>query len=135
MSLITNSTTLLQPSTPSPPLLHPHRISISTHSTQRIRSRRYNPLRVSSSPQNPSATIAEPETITQNDEANGDGDESKLLSGSSVVRAFYTGINSHELDSVEELIAQNCVYEDLIFPQPFVGRKVCDFLFGFRENC
>lgn len=134
MSLLTNSTTLLRPSKLSPPLLHPHTASIATHFTQR-RSRRCNLLRVSSSPQNPTATIAEPVTTTQSDEANGDGgDESILLSGSSVVRAFYAGINSHDLDSVEELIAHNCVYEDLIFPQPFVGRKVCLSLVEFREN-
>lgn len=134
MSLLTNSTTILRPSKLSPPLLHPHTASIATHFTQR-RSRRCNLLRVSSSPQNPTATIAEPVTTTQSDEANGDGgDESKLLSGSSVVRAFYAGINSHDLDSVEELIAHNCVYEDLIFPQPFVGRKVCLSLVEFREN-
>lgn len=45
-------------------------------------------------------------------------------SASDVVRSFYEGINGHDLDSVEELIAENCVYEDLIFPRPFVGRKV-----------
>lgn len=47
-----------------------------------------------------------------------------LESASSVVRKFYGGINSRDLDSVEQLIAENCVYEDLVFPQPFVGRKV-----------
>lgn len=135
MSLLTNSTTLLRPSKLSPPLLHPHTASIATHFTQR-RSRRCNLLRVSSSPQNPTATIAEPVTTTQSDEANGDGgDESILLSGSSVVRAFYAGINSHDLDSVEELIAHNCVYEDLIFPQPFVGRKaIMDFFNKFIDT-
>jgi len=48
-----------------------------------------------------------------------------LISASDVVRNFYAGINRHDLSSVEGLIAQNCVYEDLIFPQPFVGRQVC----------
>ena len=41
-----------------------------------------------------------------------------------VVRRFYAGINGRELASVELLIAEKCVYEDLIFPRPFVGRKV-----------
>lgn len=41
-----------------------------------------------------------------------------------VVRRFYEGVNGRDFVSVEELIADNCVYEDLIFPQPFVGRKV-----------
>lgn len=45
-------------------------------------------------------------------------------SASTVVRKFYQGINGRDLASVENLIAENCVYEDLIFPQPFVGRKV-----------
>lgn len=47
-----------------------------------------------------------------------------LESAASVVRKFYAGINSRDLVSVEQLIAENCVYEDLVFPQPFVGRKV-----------
>lgn len=41
-----------------------------------------------------------------------------------VVRRFYGGINSGDLSSVEDLISDDCVYEDLIFPAPFVGRKV-----------
>lgn len=49
---------------------------------------------------------------------------SSIDSASTVVRQFYHGINTHDLVSVEPLIAENCVYEDLIFPQPFVGRKV-----------
>ncbi|XP_055835961.1 uncharacterized protein LOC129904417 isoform X2 [Solanum dulcamara] len=46
-----------------------------------------------------------------------------LESAASVVRKFYAGINRRDLDSVEELVAENCVYEDFVFPQPFVGRK------------
>ena len=45
-------------------------------------------------------------------------------SAAEVVRKFYGGINGRDLSSVAELISDNCVYEDLIFPQPFVGRKV-----------
>ncbi|KAF5195883.1 Nuclear transport factor 2 (NTF2) family protein [Thalictrum thalictroides] len=45
-------------------------------------------------------------------------------SASDIVRNFYSGINNHDLGSVEDLIAEKCVYEDLVFPQPFVGRKV-----------
>ncbi|KAG9458813.1 hypothetical protein H6P81_003321 [Aristolochia fimbriata] len=44
-------------------------------------------------------------------------------SASDVVKGFYGGVNSHDLVSVEYLIAENCVYEDLIFSQPFTGRK------------
>ncbi|MBA0699633.1 hypothetical protein Goari_001246, partial [Gossypium aridum] len=40
-----------------------------------------------------------------------------------VVRRFYDGINRRDLASVEPLIAEKCVYEDLIFPRPFVGRE------------
>ncbi|XP_023518145.1 uncharacterized protein LOC111781680 isoform X2 [Cucurbita pepo subsp. pepo] len=47
-----------------------------------------------------------------------------LQSASDVVRGFYDGVNRHDLASVEDLIAENCVYEDLIFSRPFVGRKV-----------
>lgn len=49
---------------------------------------------------------------------------SSMDSASTVVRRFYHGINAHDLVSVEPLIAESCIYEDLIFPQPFVGRKV-----------
>lgn len=48
----------------------------------------------------------------------------ELESASNVVKKFYGGINGRDLSSVEALIADHCVYEDLIFPHPFVGRKV-----------
>ncbi|GAA0148290.1 hypothetical protein LIER_36692 [Lithospermum erythrorhizon] len=55
--------------------------------------------------------------------------------GGSVVRKFYEGINGRDLESVEPLIAENCVYEDLIFPQPFVGRKaILDFFKKFTNS-
>ncbi|XLR19277.1 hypothetical protein S83_047189 [Arachis hypogaea] len=44
-------------------------------------------------------------------------------SAADVVRNFYGGINSRDLDSAEDLISLNCVYEDLVFPRPFVRRK------------
>lgn len=57
-----------------------------------------------------------------------------LLSGADVVRNFYSGINVHDLDSVVDLISENCVYEDLVFPRPFVGRKVIlEFFKKFTE--
>lgn len=59
-------------------------------------------------------------------------DPTPLISGSDVVRKFYDGINRHDIPSVEPLISVNCVYEDLIFSTPFVGRKVLLlFLFLF----
>ncbi|KAK4352837.1 hypothetical protein RND71_028355 [Anisodus tanguticus] len=58
-----------------------------------------------------------------------------LESAASVVRKFYAGINSRDLNSVEQLIAENCVYEDLVFPQPFVGRKaILDFFKKFTYS-
>lgn len=58
-----------------------------------------------------------------------------LESASTLVRKFYGGINSRDLDSVEQLIAENCVYEDLVFPQPFVGRKaILNFFKKFTES-
>uniref|UniRef100_A0A803M2G1 SnoaL-like domain-containing protein n=1 Tax=Chenopodium quinoa TaxID=63459 RepID=A0A803M2G1_CHEQI len=55
---------------------------------------------------------------------------SPLISATDVVRNFYGGINRHELAVVEPLISESCVYEDLIFPQPFVGRKSILEFFG-----
>ncbi|KAL0456299.1 UNVERIFIED_CONTAM: hypothetical protein Slati_0969100 [Sesamum latifolium] len=48
----------------------------------------------------------------------------ELESASNVVRKFYDGINRRDLASVEDLISLNCIYEDLVFPRPFIGRKV-----------
>ncbi|KAJ6744724.1 NUCLEAR TRANSPORT FACTOR 2 (NTF2)-LIKE PROTEIN [Salix purpurea] len=56
-------------------------------------------------------------------------------SASDVVRSFYGGINGHDLGSVAELIAENCVYEDLIFSRPFVGRKaILEFFNKFIDT-
>ncbi|KAL5713247.1 hypothetical protein ACHQM5_015343 [Ranunculus cassubicifolius] len=56
-------------------------------------------------------------------------------SASDIVRSFYGGINGKDLASVEDLIAENCVYEDLVFPQPFVGRKaILDFFKKFNDS-
>ncbi|XP_056692580.1 uncharacterized protein [Spinacia oleracea] len=46
-----------------------------------------------------------------------------LISATDVVRNFYGGVNRHDLSSVAPLIADDCVYEDLVFLRPFVGRK------------
>uniref|UniRef100_A0A0D6QUR5 SnoaL-like domain-containing protein n=1 Tax=Araucaria cunninghamii TaxID=56994 RepID=A0A0D6QUR5_ARACU len=51
-----------------------------------------------------------------------------------IVREFYAQINRHQVDSVGDLIAEDCVYEDLVFPQPFVGRKdIIDFFKRFTD--
>lgn len=70
---------------------------------------------------------ASPENLAPTSPAAGDYElpsrSTPLISASDVVRNFYAGINRHDLSSVEGLIARNCVYEDLVFPRPFVGRK------------
>ncbi|XP_020538609.1 uncharacterized protein LOC105643397 isoform X2 [Jatropha curcas] len=56
-------------------------------------------------------------------------------SASEVVKSFYQGINDHDLSFVEKLIAENCVYEDLIYPRPFVGRKaILEFFKKFNDS-
>ncbi|GAB4836678.1 hypothetical protein Ancab_001591 [Ancistrocladus abbreviatus] len=56
-------------------------------------------------------------------------------SATDVVRNFYEGINRHDLAAVEPFIADNCVYEDLIFPRPFVGRKaILEFFKKFTDS-
>lgn len=56
---------------------------------------------------------------------------------SEIVSSFYTAINSNDLASARDFIAQDCVYEDLIFSSPFVGRTVSLFFllfFFFRKR-
>ncbi|XP_039132990.1 uncharacterized protein LOC120270057 [Dioscorea cayenensis subsp. rotundata] len=60
---------------------------------------------------------------------------SRISSGSDVVRDFYNGINRRDLESVELLIGEDCVYEDLVFSRPFVGRKaILEFFKKFTEG-
>lgn len=40
-----------------------------------------------------------------------------------MVQEFYAAINRREIASIGELFADDCVYEDLVFPKPFLGRK------------
>lgn len=52
--------------------------------------------------------------------------------GFSVVEEFYACINRRDFDSVQDLIAEDCVYDDLVFPKPFIGRKaIVDFFKKF----
>ncbi|GFQ00630.1 hypothetical protein PHJA_002206900 [Phtheirospermum japonicum] len=61
--------------------------------------------------------------------------ETELESAANVVRKFYGGINGRDLASVEDLIAVNCIYEDLVFPKPFIGRKaILDFFSQFIDS-
>lgn len=64
-----------------------------------------------------------------------DGEADEVVeSGADIVRKFYEGINDQDLASVEELIAEKCVYEDLVFPRPFVGRKVPHLSYPVLSN-
>lgn len=40
-----------------------------------------------------------------------------------VVEAFYGAINRRDLESALTFISDDCVYEDLIYPQPFTGKQ------------
>ncbi|XP_020106454.1 uncharacterized protein LOC109722743 isoform X1 [Ananas comosus] len=54
---------------------------------------------------------------------------------SDVVREFYDRINRRDLDGLEVLIGEDCVYEDLVFSRPFVGRKaIIHFFKKFTES-
>eukprot|EP00262_Sarcandra_glabra_P010547 TRINITY_DN25840_c0_g1_i1.p1 TRINITY_DN25840_c0_g1~~TRINITY_DN25840_c0_g1_i1.p1 ORF type:complete len:214 (+),score=27.77 TRINITY_DN25840_c0_g1_i1:133-774(+) len=58
-----------------------------------------------------------------------------ISSASDVVKDFYGGINVHDLASVDNLIADKCVYEDLVFSRPFVGRKaILEFFKKFTDS-
>lgn len=131
---------LLSSSSSSPRLLLNHtkspsipittsNLSISNPATAISTPLRWTPqtlqFRVSSSSANPTVKVASPPGT--------DGDESAdvVESGADVVRKFYGGVNRQDLGSVEGLIAEKCVYEDLVFPRPFVGRKVLLSLIHF----
>lgn len=59
----------------------------------------------------------------------------ELQSASNVVRKFYDGINRRDLASVDDLISLNCIYEDLVFPRPFIGRKaILEFFKQFMDS-
>lgn len=81
-------------------------------------------------------------TVNNSDESNSVttttthfDDNNVVDSASTVVRNFYEGINAHDVDSVQYLISENCVYEDLVFPRPFVGRKeIIEFFKKFTES-
>lgn len=96
-----------------------------------VRTPRWNPqalqFRVSSSANQTVEVASPPENVG--------GADCATESGADIVRKFYGGINVQDLASVEELIAEKCVYEDLVFPRPFVGRKVlfciCHLLLSF----
>ncbi|CAI0556535.1 unnamed protein product [Linum tenue] len=92
-----------------------------------------NPLAVSS-PVN-RIVIAAAAVTPASPQIEEDASSASVPSGADVVRRFYDGINRRDLDSVEGLIAEKCVYEDLIFPNPFVGRKaIMEFFNKFVDS-
>lgn len=92
------------------------------------RRRRRKWSAVDGSGEHQSVTVASPATTSVDDDKVVD-------SAAEVVRNFYGGINAHDVDSVEYLIAENCVYEDLVFPKPFVGRKeIIEFFKKFTNS-
>ncbi|XP_030933209.1 uncharacterized protein LOC115959053 [Quercus lobata] len=132
---------------PSPPLLHfttnkatlQNFIIPSTSSNTRGSRGRWVPrtvTRVSSSDETKVATASIPTTTTTTKVNVVDDDEDVVVeSAEEVVRKFYDGINGRDLASVEDLIASNCVYEDLIFATPFVGRKeILQFFKKFTDS-
>ncbi|XP_020246675.1 uncharacterized protein LOC109824480 [Asparagus officinalis] len=61
--------------------------------------------------------------------------ELEVSTAADVVKEFYDGINRRDLAAVERLIGDECVYEDLVFSQPFVGRKATlEFFKKFSES-
>lgn len=52
-----------------------------------------------------------------------------------MVQEFYAAINRREITSIGDLFADDCVYEDLVFPKPFVGRKaILEFFQKFMDS-
>lgn len=99
--------------TKSPPTRTTSLSNLHNFVAQTTPSSRWSPHKKShfklSSSQNHTATVASRATD---------------VTAAEVVSKFYAGINGRDLPSVEDLISQSCVYEDLIFARPFVGRKV-----------
>uniref|UniRef100_A0A2C9U3I0 SnoaL-like domain-containing protein n=1 Tax=Manihot esculenta TaxID=3983 RepID=A0A2C9U3I0_MANES len=128
------SPTLLPPplnirrKTPTFPLKNSRKFS----SSSRTRTSEIQLKVSSSSSENQTVTFAPSPTRKDDDDVD---DSDVLPSASDVVRSFYKGINDRDLGSVEELIAEKCVYEDLIFPRPFVGRKaILEFFKKFIDS-
>eukprot|EP00803_Ostreobium_quekettii_P006077 evm.model.scf_1342EXC.1 EVM.evm.TU.scf_1342EXC.1 scf_1342EXC:1205-5897(+) len=77
-----------------------------------------------------------------------DGSKGQGSTAEAVVLEYYRRWNARDAGAVLELIAPNCVFEDLVFQEPFVGRgqvgnyfeEICEFLdpdvqFVVDESC
>ncbi|KAI3972842.1 hypothetical protein MKX01_019500 [Papaver californicum] len=121
-------------SSPSSLLRHPRNLSCNFSSNLKTkelsRKRGSKTLITFSSSSSSSSSSQNPTTVQKIEQEKG-----SIAPASDIVRKFYDGINRHDLASVEDLIAHNCVYEDLVFPRPFVGRKaILDFFKKFTDS-
>ncbi|WZZ68737.1 hypothetical protein YC2023_080107 [Brassica napus] len=82
----------------------------------------------------PSSCLAAKAATSPSETANDVVLETAPTPAHEVVSSFYAAINVHDLSSVTDLIAQDCLYEDLVFSSPFVGRTaILDFFGKFIE--
>ncbi|CAM6021899.1 unnamed protein product [Sphagnum balticum] len=52
-----------------------------------------------------------------------------------IVQEFYAAFNRREIDTIGNLFAEDCVYEDLVFPKPFSGRQaILEFFQKFMDS-
>ncbi|EHA8587044.1 hypothetical protein COCNU_scaffold001336G000070 [Cocos nucifera] len=59
----------------------------------------------------------------------------QIPAAADLVRAYYDAFNRRDLASLELLIGEDCVYEDLVFAKPFVGRKaILEFFKRFGQS-
>ncbi|XP_019708426.2 uncharacterized protein [Elaeis guineensis] len=59
----------------------------------------------------------------------------QICTAADVVREYYHGFNRWDLASMEALIGEDCVYEDLLFSQPFIGCKaILEFFNKLAES-
>ncbi|EPS59464.1 hypothetical protein M569_15342, partial [Genlisea aurea] len=59
----------------------------------------------------------------------------ELESAADTVKKFYDRFNDRDLDSLADVIAADCTYEDLVFPQPFIGREaILNFMKKFSGS-
>lgn len=54
--------------------------------------------------------------------------DTSSLSPAQTIMQFYSSINAKNLKQLDELIAEDCLFEDYSFPKPFQGKKVSSVL-------
>ncbi|XP_030521924.1 uncharacterized protein LOC115735020 [Rhodamnia argentea] len=114
-------------------LLAPSRVASATN-RRALPSISFRPANSRTSGRGVSSSSSSPSFSDNQTAAVASPPELELDSAAEVVRRFYGGINNQDLSAVEGLIADKCVYEDLIFPRPFVGREaILDFFKKFNN--